>query len=189
MNDNNQGNQFQNSDNNQYNQYQPNDQYQPNNQYQPNQQYNQYQQPNQQYNQYQPNGQYQPNQQYYQQGGQYQQPYNNGPKPNDGKGLSIAALVLGILGVLLCWSPGLNIIVLALNVLGIVFGSIGRKKSIAVHGRASGMATAGLVLGIIGTAFCSLGVIACVACAGCNNCTLGCLEGMVEDSLDSYSYY
>lgn len=80
---------------------------------------------------------------------------------------------------------GLNFIVLALNILGIVFGSIGRKRSIIAFGKPSGMATAGLVLGIIGTVFSSIGVIACVACVGCNSCTLGCLEGMMS-STDLY---
>ena len=98
----------------------------------------------------------------------YQQPTNYHPprNPNDGRGLSIAALVLGICGVVLCWIGGLNIVILVLGILGIVFGVIGRKKSVAAYGKASGLATAGLVLGIIGTAICGIGVLACAACIG-----------------------
>ena len=103
----------------------------------------------------------------YQEQPQYQYPQPGQQKANDGKGLSIAALVLGITGVALCWISGLNILILALSILGIVFGTLGRKKSILAHGKASGMATAGLVLGIIGTAFSAVGVIACVACSSC----------------------
>ncbi len=99
--------------------------------------------------------------------------------PKDGRGLSIAALVLGICGVVFCWVGVLNIIILVCGILGIVFGVIGRKKSIICYGKPSGMATAGLALGIIGTAICAIGVIACVACVGCSanigGCT-GCLS-------------
>lgn len=99
----------------------------------------------------------------------YQQPvYQQRPRnPQDGKGLSITALVLGICGVALCWIGGLNIVILVLSILGIIFGVIGRKKSIAAYGKASGLATAGLVLGIIGTAISGIGVLACTACAAC----------------------
>jgi len=145
---------------------------------QPQYQQPQYQAPQQpQYQQ----PQYQP--QYQQPQYQYQQPQ----KPNDGKGLSIAALVLGIVGVVFCWVGGLNIVVLALCILGIIFGSMGRKKSIEVYGKASGMATAGLVLGIIGTAFAALGVVACVACTGCFSCP-GCASGCIEGAVDSMYY-
>lgn len=99
------------------------------------------------------------------------QPYTQQPRnPQDGRGLSITALVLGICGVALCWLPSLNVIVLACGILGIVFGYIGRKKSIAAYGKASGLATAGFVLGIIGTAICGIGVLSCTVCVSCASC-------------------
>ena len=57
-------------------------------------------------------------------------------------GMGIAALVLGLAGILCCQS-------VIVPILAIIFGVIGRKK--AAQGLASngGMATAGLVLGII----------------------------------------
>lgn len=68
--------------------------------------------------------------------------------PNDSKkeskGLSIAAMVLGIISIVLyCFVP----ISFPCAILAIIFGIIGRKKD----GR--GMATAGLVLGIIYISF------------------------------------
>ena len=66
--------------------------------------------------------------------------YSVEPQP-DRKGKSIAALVLGICGFLGCCSP---IIGLVCGILGIVFGVKGRKDE-----NAQGLATAGLVLGII----------------------------------------
>ena len=38
---------------------------------------------------------------------------------NNGKGMSIAALVCGILGVVLCWVPIASWVVLVLSILGI----------------------------------------------------------------------
>ncbi len=90
--------------------------------------------------------------------------------PQDGRGLSIAALVLGICGVVLFWLPVFNLIVLACAVLGIIFGLKGRKKSIDAYGKASGLATAGLVLGIIGASICGLGVLTCTVCTSCTGC-------------------
>lgn len=106
-------------------------------------------------------------------------------KPNDGRGLSIAALVLGICGVALFWIMVVNWVVLASGILGIVFGYMGRKKSIAAYGQPSGLATAGFVLGIVGTAICGLGTISCTACmAG----TTSCLSCGTSSLINSYNY-
>lgn len=88
---------------------------------------------------------------------------------NEGKGFSIAALVLGIIGLIGGWFPYVGYFTLACSILGIIFGVKGRKMSVAVHGKASGLATAGLVLGIVGTAICALGVL-CIGCASALIC-------------------
>lgn len=86
---------------------------------------------------------------------------------NDGKGMSITALVLGIVGAAGGWCGWFGYIALAAAILGIIFGVKGRKMSVAVHGKPSGLATAGLVLGIIGTVLAGIGVLACTVCAAC----------------------
>ena len=62
-----------------------------------------------------------------------------------GNGLGVAGFVLGLLGLLFCWVPGLGI---AMALLGIILGGVGistgKKKGAPV-----GLAIAGLVLGII----------------------------------------
>ena len=83
---------------------------------------------------------------------------------NNGKGMSIAALVLGILGIIGGWIPVVCYFTTICAILGLIFGIIGRKKSVTAFGKASGMATAGLVLGIIGTAFAVLGLICSTLC-------------------------
>ncbi len=99
---------------------------------------------------------------------QYQAPLYQVPQrvrnPMDGLGYSIAALVLGCCGVVFGFFFVVNILFLICSILGIVFGYMGRKRSIACYGKASGMATAGFVLGIIGTAICGIGVATCTVC-------------------------
>lgn len=84
---------------------------------------------------------------------------------DDGKKLSVAALVLGILGIVGGWIPVVCYFTTVCAILGIIFGIKGRAKSIAVNGKASGLATAGLVLGIIGTCFAVLGLICAAVCS------------------------
>ena len=96
----------------------------------------------------------------------YQSENNNQTPVSSGKGFSVAALVLGILGIVGGWFPVVNYFTTVCAVLGLIFGVSGRKKSLAATGRPSGLATAGLVLGIIGTAFAAIGLICTLACAG-----------------------
>ena len=97
--------------------------------------------------------------------------YNNYQAPiDDGKGMSIAALVLGILGIIGGWIPIVAYFTFVCAVLGMIFGVKGRAKSTAAYGKASGLATAGLVLGIIGTCLGALGLI-CSVCASAAICS------------------
>ena len=102
---------------------------------QPQQPQPQYQQPQQQAQQpYQ-----QPAQPQYQQP-QYQPQYAQ-PQQQGAKGMSIAAMVCGIIGLILCWIPFVGLII---NAMAIIFYILSRKEA------PNGMATAGLVCGIIG---------------------------------------
>ena len=140
-------------------------------------QYGQPQQPQQpQYGQPQQPMYGQPQQPMY---GQPQQPQYGQPQfgqlpPSDGKGMSIAGLVCGIVGILsVLFGVFGGVIGIVTTILGIVFGVMGRKKSMLVHGRPSGLATAGLVLGIIGASIATLGLICSIACVSCYTDLLG----------------
>lgn len=85
--------------------------------------------------------------------------------PDDGKGMSIAALVLGILGIIGGWIPIVCYFTTLCAILGIIFGIKGRAKSALVYGKPSGIATAGFVLGIIGAAVALIGLICTGICA------------------------
>lgn len=92
---------------------------------------------------------------------------------DNGQNLSIAALVLGILGIVGGFIPVVCYFTTICAILGIILGVKGRQMSVAATGSASGLATAGLVLGIVGTAFAVLGLI----CTVCSLAVLGAMAG------------
>lgn len=64
---------------------------------------------------------------------------------NSSKGISIAALVCGILGlvaIIVSAMPLITWLLFAASVCGIIFGGIGMSKSKAENGSASGLAIA-----------------------------------------------
>ena len=95
---------------------------------------------------------------------------------DEGKGFSIAALVLGIAGIVGGWFPVIQYFTLVCAILGIIFGVKGKKMSAAVYGKPSGMATAGFVLGIIGVAIAVIGIICIIGCAACIGAGAGALS-------------
>jgi len=72
--------------------------------------------------------------------------------PQQGNGLAVAGMVLGILGLVLCWVPFIGWLI---AVVGVILGAIGWSKANKT-GKNKGMAIAGVVCGIVGLA---IGVI------------------------------
>ena len=107
---------------------------------------------------------------------------------NDGKGMSIAALVLGILSAIFAWwGLYIGIVSLVCGIVGIVLAVKG-KKAAAAAGAPTGMATAGLVLAIIGTSLSVIGVIACGICVICSaSATKGIEDALGSGALDDLS--
>ncbi len=77
--------------------------------------------------------------------------------------MGVASLVLGILAVVIgLFSAGaLGWLGAVLAIIGIVLGALGKKDP-----EKKGIATAGLVLSIIGLVLCLILYIACAACIG-----------------------
>ena len=97
---------------------------------------------------------------------------------NNSNGISIAALVCGIVGIIGSFFtviPAIAIIALFIAIAGIILGGIGMRKANENNGSEKGLAIAGLVCGIIGTVFCFSAVIcwACFACAAVNSINYG----------------
>ena len=90
------------------------------------------------------------------------------------KGIAIASMVCGIISVVFCWFGYFAIVALALGIVAIILSVKAGKE--APNGQRPGMATAGLVLGIIGVVLSGI-IFACalVACGsvGCAACAAG----------------
>ena len=101
-----------------------------------------------------------------------------------GKNMGIVALVCGIFGVVGSFFAGWTIVpVLALiaAIAGIILGACGMKAS-KLAGEPTGLAVAGLVLGIIGTVFAFIGTI-CAICV----CTVAQEYNNAVNALNNYS--
>ena len=103
--------------------------------------------------------------------------FSSPPEQNEGKGFSIAAVVLGILGIVGSFIPVVCYFTLVCAILGIIFGVKGRKMSTAALGKPSGIATAGFVLGIVGTSCALIGAI-CIGICGAAICAGAASSGL-----------
>ena len=94
-----------------------------------------------------------------------QQPFQGGQGPqgpvDPAKGLAIASMVCGIVGLVLAWFSGTGLIP---SVVGLILGIMSGNKSAAVGLPRNGMAKAGLVCSIISCALSAL-MLVCVICA------------------------
>lgn len=77
--------------------------------------------------------------------------------------MGVASLVLGILAVLIGIFTGgsLGWVGVIMAIIGVILGALGRKNP-----DSKGIATAGLVLSIIGLILCIAMYAACIACVG-----------------------
>ena len=78
--------------------------------------------------------------------------------------MGIAAIILGIIGIIFGWFPIIQYGALALSIAGIILSAIGLKNS-SQTGKGKGSAIAGLILCIMGTVFSGIGVFICTAAA------------------------
>ncbi len=88
--------------------------------------------------------------------------------------MAIAALVLGIAGLVLSFVPGISIAGPIAAIVGVILGAVARKKA-KDAGEPTGMATAGMVLSIITLVISAIVVIATIACVGAIGASLGLL--------------
>lgn len=100
---------------------------------------------------------------------------------SNGKGLSVAGLVLGIFAAVFAWWGTIAYAALVCGIVGIVL-SVKGKKAAKAAGAPTGLATAGLVLAIIGTVLAGIGVVACTLCAAAE----GAAELALDEALNAY---
>lgn len=84
------------------------------------------------------------------------------------KNMAIVSLVCGIVGIVGSFIPYVSYVAPLCAIAGIVFGALALKnvKAGNCEGNEKGLATAGLVLGIVSTAV-SVLMFACAICAVC----------------------
>ena len=96
---------------------------------------------------------------------------HNPKQQNDGKTFSILGIVFGgcsaLFSALFMTIFAVSVMFLFLGIAGIILGVMGRKQSIECYGKPTGIATAGFLVSIIGTAISSLFILSCLACASC----------------------
>jgi hypothetical protein len=73
-------------------------------------------------------------------------------KSNAGNGMGIAALILGIFGIISAFIPCFGLFAIFFGSLAIIFGAVGLSQA-KKGGGAKGMPTAGLILGLLSTIF------------------------------------
>lgn len=75
--------------------------------------------------------------------------------------MGVASLILGIVSLVIAvFFPAIGYIGALVGIVGVILGAMARKNA------PSGVATAGMVMSIIGTALALLLFLACAACAG-----------------------
>ena len=80
-----------------------------------------------------------------------------------GKGLAITGFVLGIVSVVLCWFGVFSFLALPLAIVGLVLSIVGGKK-LKANNMPTGLATAGLVIGIISVVLTGIVFVSCGLC-------------------------
>lgn len=89
------------------------------------------------------------------------------------KGKAVAGLVLGIVAIVLGFLGGwLSVLSLPCAIVGLCLSVTG-GKALKAAGQPAGVATAGLVLGIIAVVFTAISFFTCGICTICAAATLG----------------
>jgi hypothetical protein len=83
-----------------------------------------------------------------------QQPVQPGYLAPPSNSMGIAAMVLGIVGLVFSFIPIIGVIAWPLVILGIIFGGVGISKAGQVPGMSKGTAVAGLTCSLVGLVIC-----------------------------------
>ncbi len=105
-----------------------------------------------------------------------------------GKGQAIAGFILGIVSIVFGLLSGvLSIIGLPHAIVGLVLSVIGGRK-LKANGLPAGLATAGLVLGIIAVVFTAIAFFTCGICILCAAGAAGAAENAWSSFGDKFSF-
>ena len=104
---------------------------------------------------------------------------------NNGKGQAIAGLVLSIVGLVFSFlGTWFSVLALPMSIVGLVLAVMGGKK-LKAAGAPAGIATAGLVLGIIAVVFSAIFFFTCGICTICVAAEINKANGELNNFLNS----
>lgn len=102
-----------------------------------------------------------------------------------GKGQAVAGFVMGIVGIVFAILSGwFSVVGLPVAVIGLVLSVTGGKK-LRANDQPAGIATAGLVLGIIATVFTTIAFFTCGLCVICAAGVAAEVDGAVDSLNES----
>lgn len=105
------------------------------------------------------------------------------------KGKAIAGLVLGIVSIVFGFLGGwFSVLSLPMAIVGLVLSVIG-GKALKAAGQPAGIATAGLVLGIIAVVFTAISFFTCGLCTICVTAAVNEYEDALNDLADQLNNY
>ena len=105
------------------------------------------------------------------------------------KGKAIAGLVLGIVSIVFGFlGYWFSVLSLPMAIVGLVLSGIG-GKALKAAGQPAGLATAGLVLGIIAVVFTAISFFTCGLCTICATVAANELEDAANDILNNINNY
>ena len=104
---------------------------------------------------------------------------------NSGKNQAVAGLVLSIVGVVFAFLTGwFSILGLPAAITGLVLSCVGGKK-LKMANQPSGIATAGLVVGIVATVFAAISFFTCGICILCVEAAEAGVSNAANDFVNS----
>ena len=99
------------------------------------------------------------------------------------KGKAIAGLVLSIVSVVLGWWGVLSLLALPMAIVGLVLSVMGGKQ-LKAAGQPAGIATAGMILGIIAVVLNGILFFTCGLCSLCAMCGADAIGDATEEALE-----
>jgi len=99
--------------------------------------------------------------------------------PRRGSSLGIASMVLGILALLICWIPFLNLLGVPLSGLGLLLGLIGLLISITRKGSSIGFPVAGLII-------CAIALFVAISITQATSTAINEMTRSIEEQSSTY---
>ncbi len=104
------------------------------------------------------------------------------------KGKAIVGLVLSIVALIIGWLGYLSFVGLPMAIVGLVL-SVSGGKQLKAAGQPSGIATAGLVIGIIAVVLTGIAFFTCGLCAVCAAAADSAMDSDFDSLKDAMQYY